>query len=756
MRRLGALLALLGATWGLAIDVAGFDLVRDGKPAATIVTLPPKAEPKPKKRRRPNFVANDAMAARVLVDWIEKITDVRLPIAAQAPAGNTIYIGAAAIAAGLDLDGVASPSQEGLRVVTRGSRLLLAGQNGDATVKAACRLLEELGCRYFMSHSLGEVFPRRRTLTVGRLDLTEKPGMMMRRIWGSNWHGNATSLWKLWNGAGGVNFGTGHSWRGYVPPALFKEHPEWFAERGGRRYNNQWLCTSNPAMRQFFAQSVVDRIRDGTRHPSLSPPDGRGYCGCADCQAQDDPDSLEPAGAVSKTNRFVDFYRDVGRRVAKDFPDSVLSFYAYADYTQPPSAGGKLPDNLCAWVAPIRYCWLHGMGDQQCSSRQQLKEVYKDWGKYVSRFGYRGYNYNFGDCALPYSKISLWQHDIPYLRDRGCVGISMETLACWMVYGPHIYLFSRLSYDPDADADAIMQDYFRQFYGPKAGPHVKEYFYAVDKLVGEFKCDETGARGLETVGALYTPEVLARLRRMIDQATAAAGGMPAYAERVAMTEHGLRNAEEYAVIRDAMAAADFVRANQVYGKLMARNGELVKAGLTNHYTLNYLERFLGRGKELLYRAAISPPNNVLHEFPDKWRHRWDHEGIGHKQGYYKPELDDAEWNMTATYGAKMTNSADLASHPDWKGSWFRAAFRAPAKPGKLAIFFSKLHAGCAIYVNGKLVSGAGQRAGRKWGASFLLDVAAAVQPGDNLLAIHRPHAHDRLVQKPITLIEQHQ
>ena len=68
--------------------------------------------------------------------------------------------------AGLQLDDIDSPSQEGLRIRSDGRRQIrLAGQNPTATVKAACRLLERWGCRYFVDHPLGEVYPRQKTLT---------------------------------------------------------------------------------------------------------------------------------------------------------------------------------------------------------------------------------------------------------------------------------------------------------------------------------------------------------------------------------------------------------------------------------------------------------------------------------------------------------------------------------------------------------------------------------------------------------------
>jgi hypothetical protein len=48
------------------------------------------------------------------------------------------------------------------------------------------------------------------------------------------------------------------------------------------------------------------------------------------------------------TNRFLDFYQYVAKRVAKVSLDSILSFYCYADYTQPPTSGIKLSPNLMA------------------------------------------------------------------------------------------------------------------------------------------------------------------------------------------------------------------------------------------------------------------------------------------------------------------------------------------------------------------------------------------------------------------------
>ncbi len=255
----GCLAALLCIS--LALPAAGFDVVRDGRPVATIVVRESEAAATGKAKRRAESA--DRRAANVLVDWVKKMTGAELPVADSAPADTpAILVGAAAVAAGLRLDDIDTPSREGLRVVCDGRRLLLAGQNDTATIKAACRLLEHWGCRYYMDHPLGEVFPTCRSLSVDRLELREKPGFWYRSIWGSQWSGD--TLWKTWNGHGGVPLNTGHAWGNYVSRDQFDKHPDFFRLRNGQREPSDWYCTSNPELRHVFARSVSERIGAGT------------------------------------------------------------------------------------------------------------------------------------------------------------------------------------------------------------------------------------------------------------------------------------------------------------------------------------------------------------------------------------------------------------------------------------------------------------------------------------------------------------
>lgn len=52
-----------------------------------------------------------------------------------------------------------------------------------------------------------------------------------------------------------------------------------------------------------------------------------------------------------------------------------------------------------------------------------------------------------------------WKHDIPLPASKGCVAINNESLGGWNIYGPALYLSTRLAYDPKANANELLNDY---------------------------------------------------------------------------------------------------------------------------------------------------------------------------------------------------------------------------------------------------------------------------------------------------------
>ena len=784
------LLALLS----LNLHASALDLVRDGKPIATIVTARPRevAEPAPAKgkapkRKAPAAETDEAFAVRVLAEWVKKITDADLPISDKALDGvPAIYVGQAALAAGLKLDDIASPSHEGIRIVADGKRVLIAGQSEAATLKAVCRFLETLGCRYLMDGPLGEVFPRSSTLSVGALNLTEKPGLLWRNPKGPSWNAR---LWKAWNGAGGEPFGHSHSWGSYVSPSLFDAHPEFFAMGAdGQRKAGGWICTSNPGLRAHFASNVVAAIERGTRHPSLSPTDGRGYCQCPACKSQDDPKAIEPSsGTPSVSNRYVDFFDNVARRVGQTHPEAVLSFYCYADYTQPPTVKRTLATNLCAMIAPIRYCRLHPVGHPGCASREQQVTMTDGWASVAKRLGYYNYMYNLADGTLPFFKFSACQKEFPYLAGKGLTYMTIEVLSNWHIYGPQIYLSLRLAYDPHADAAAIMEDYWVKFYGPKAAPHMKSYWMGLDAAQQRLTTHAGSFFGLAQV---FTPPFLTQCEGLLAKAAAAAKGDATYEQRVALHAEGLRSARAYRTISDAMNHGDFGSALREYDATFARMKGVAAKGWANpEYATAYLERFLSKPVRA-GAAATAAPNRVLQVLPDRMRFSFDEPDTGNDRGFHRTDFSDAAWPLVATHNTTL----DAQGHDQTTVMWYRTRFTVPPKHADLALFFGEVDGASEVYVNGKKIevpapAPAAPKAAKKGAAKapaapapatpviaatppakpareglgksrtpFEVDVTAAVKPGENVLALRVDHTRMTDLSlggilRPVVLIE---
>lgn len=769
-RHLYTLLALLLLPLPARADVT---LIRDGKPAAVIIVDASPSTPAAKPNRKKSPETEEAKAAQTLVDWVRKITDATLPVATAPHPGLTpIYLGKAAVAAGLKLDDIASPSHEGVRIVVTDDRILIAGQSDAATHKAACRFLETLGCRYFMDGSLGEVFPRTQTLVAKTATLTEKPGLAGRNPKGPSW---PDAGFRAWNGAGGDPIHHQHSWGSYVPPSLFAQHPDWFAMGAdGVRKPSGWLCTSNPQLREYFANAVIAAIDRGAVNPSLSPTDGRGYCQCPACKAQDDPHSIEPStGTVSVTDRYVDFFDDVARRVAAKHPESTLSFICYADYTQPPTRARKLSPNLCAVIAPIRYCRLHEIGHPGCPSREQQRELTDRWAAVASRLGYYNYNYNLADGTLPSFRFMACKTEFPYLASKGVSFMTIEVLSNWQVYGPQIYLSLRMAYDPAADADAIMEDYWLNFYGPAAGPIMKQYWMGIDAATEALPTHAGSFFGLQQA---YTPTFIARCEDLLARAADAARGNPAYEQRVALHAQGFQSAVDYRHITDAMAAGHFADADQTLEAALDRLHALGRQRLANaEYATAYLERFLAKSVRA-GAAATAAPNKVRSVLPDRWRFAIDADDQGAAKHFAAADFDDSAWPQVATYSATLDAQGQDSSD---RVLWYRTHFTAAKEHGRLTLFFSEVDGEPEVYVNGtKMAVSADTVAPKRPARSvkvpatpattpatrrlarqpFEVDVADAVHEGDNTLAVRIDHTRmtDLAlggILRPVALIE---
>jgi hypothetical protein len=78
------------------------------------------------------------------------------------------------------------------------------------------------------------------------------------------------------------------------------------------------------------------------------------------------------SGMVSMTDRFMGIVNEAATEIYKQGQDSIVGFYAYSDYTMPPTKPelDKLSPNICVWIAPIRYSRYHTLGHPNSRKRR--------------------------------------------------------------------------------------------------------------------------------------------------------------------------------------------------------------------------------------------------------------------------------------------------------------------------------------------------------------------------------------------------
>lgn len=706
-------------------------IVENGLPVATVVAAPA-----------------DSDAARLLQEWIKLMSGVELPITNTPTAkGVNIYVGKAAEDAGLKLGDIQSHSQEGLRIKCDGKNVYIGGQNNTAIFRAVGRFLEEeFGCRYLDYTEGGPIYPESKTLKILKGEFSEAPGFQYRTIWGSegafgNYEGMSAprGAWRYWNGEGGMGVPMAHSW-GFIPETEFEQHPDWFRmDKDGKRVKGPWYNLGNPEVRKRFIEWSLTASENGKKPISLSPPDDHREDYSPESQKYDDSAVIEPtSGRPAMTDRFVSMANEAATALYKLNPGILCGFYAYADYSIPPSKPElqKLSPALSIWVAPIRFTRYHPLGHPNSPSSQELKEIIDGWSRCATTLGLRTYNFNLAEVMTPFSKISTWSHDLPYLYRRGFIGVNFESIDDWEIYGPHLYLSMRLGYDPRLDPWEIMADYWDKSYGP-AAEVMEKYWMEIDGAFITLKTDTGSTHALHHV---YTPERLKMLDTALAKAERLVKGQARMEYRVNLARRGLMRAFYWRKWYEAINGGDVDSAAAIFNDWLTFLKESSQMGHVNSSSasFNYLHRFVGKNLWSawnLLHPKEGQPARVIAVLPDEWKTatRDEIDKAGGKGSPFDKNYDDTAWKTIKTF----TDTRNAQGLPEYFGEmWYRVTYAVPNSSTNVMLHFVKADRKVTLYVDGKQVN----EEEREAFAGGTIDATRYLQPGkDNQITVRVLH-----------------
>jgi hypothetical protein len=427
-----------------------------------------------------------------------------------------------------------------------GDDLVIAGSTNLGTLFGVSAFLEHyLGCRWFWPGETGIVVPKRRTLRVGRIDEVSRPDFAIRWIIrdadcarfnrlnvGVNEPDEFRIQWFV------------HTWRRLVPPARYwKEHPEYYAESGGRRLDPTRprarvnLCTTNPgvlaeAVRTIDEQLAADPSIDMI---SVDPEDTQQFCQCTKCRKLSDPDAPYP---VRNSRLVFHFTKRVAEQVRRRHPRLLIKTIAYHTYLAPPPF--KLPDNVVVQFCRFT-CHNHFLGDPACPDNRYFNRYFLGWSKVCRRIMFYEYYYKASWCGLPWPVVHMLRRDLPYLRQHGVVGLASQWSPNHANNGLGFYVASKLLWDADLDVDLLLDDFYAKAYAEASGP-MRRYHERLQRAMAESGLHVAQQRAFRQMWKLFTPELLRALRSDLAEAKRVVVD-PGAAARIELIENGLRYTE---------------------------------------------------------------------------------------------------------------------------------------------------------------------------------------------------------------------
>ena len=704
--------AIVAGVWAvLAVHVAAAEtqvaLVVDGQPQVVVV-LP--AEPAELERQ----------AADELVEHVRLISGATLPVVGADTVGRQlgIFLGGAADAA-LDAGTRAAgdnPSSFTARVTPR--RIDVRGLADEGTLFGIYELLEQLGVRWYMPGDLGRVVPKTGTLRLKTQTTVQAPSFDLRVL-----QHLTVGDWPRRVRLGGAQRPTGSHG---IPPftgrsgqQIFDRHPEFFALIGDQRQFRQ-ICASNPGAVALAVEAVRARVQPTAErvYLGMGPNDGGGYCECDNCRRLDGGVFDPVYGEIAVTGRYIWFFNQVLAALDKDYPKLHLVWYVYARHMMPPPPSLKPDPRIVAVFAPITLDRIRGMDNPMSPDRHILRWIIDRWNQLeLNESYYRGYYNNLACPQFPISQVDRIRHETPAFRQQGINVMRVEVIRqSWASNAISLYLATRMMWNVNTDADALLDEFYAKFYGPAREP-MKQYHEALDAAFRDTPYF-TGSSYVYFPIFTHQPR-REQMRAMLadaQQRTTSGDEEQPYAERVRIARAGFdrmelfldlieaRNQHDYRSAHEKMQAY-YRLTDELVGYVLEGSGRnlqsLVHRDERSENQGSYFNRFFERAVSSGHQRTVET-GELVAGLPDEWDFLLDPNGLGELGGWQRPGTLGGNWQRLKTTSRSWS---DQGLHYYKGAAWYRTTAEIPERfrGRNVYLWFGGVDNVATVWVNGQLL-----------------------------------------------------
>ena len=268
--------------------------------------------------------------------------------------------------------------------------------------------------------------------------------------------------------------------------ASFRDHPEYYSLRDGKRTRHQ-PCLTHPEVRRIVTGQILrnlDNYKPGTTIP-LAQNDNGNPCLCPRCSAVqregDAPDAVQIAedamGGAPVNFRHgppsavvIDFVNHVAAAVAKKRPDLWVGTEAYAYSVMPPRKTRALP-NVKVQVATYHCSVVYSLDDPRSQINRQFTRYLTGWRNTCDHLLIWTYDMNPRDYWLPFPNMRSQPANLrTFVANKGR-GIFMQGAVEHSEFSDlRAYVMTALIWDPSRDADKLINEFLTLYYGRAANP----------------------------------------------------------------------------------------------------------------------------------------------------------------------------------------------------------------------------------------------------------------------------------------------
>lgn len=741
--------------------LADVTLVRDGKAVARIYYTPlePPAAPPAGTKKKPRVppAPPDPIADLVadLNHHFMRMSGAELEVVATAdPAAvRSPGIVLGDLATRLEaVPGTKTPSRECFRILVKDGLVLIGGESRRAVSHGGYELLERLGCDWVMPGEIGEIIPRRETVTVPAIDASQAPDFIVRSLAYRGYYTKdhpakpgereRMQVW-LRRQKAGLRDGrsdsgdrepavaafdaAGHVWDRFIGrhKAVFDSDPTMLALRknalGELVRSGPQLESTHPRVVDLFVGEIEASYekniaaglwtKDTVAAFGVGPADGLGYSMSPESLAAGSG-AIDPiVGDLDRTDECVLLANRILERVHRKYPNAHVGFYSYSTHAGYPVKHSPNP-KIVQIFAPINFSRFHGVLDDNSSTQRHYCGVVEQWGELARKQGnplvFRGYSWNLADNMLPYTKVRIWGDELPFYKRQGFLGLTVEGTKMWSVLAASDYTFMKLAWDTRRDWRQVLRQFCEKAYGSGAGAMERYNLMLIERQHGAGQ--EAGS--YHAFHLIYDRDWVAEALAVLD-AAADAAKRPEEQERIGFVRHSVEALSLYLDYFAATQAFDFAAAKRGYDAMLAHWQKAYdqNTDLVANEASAYLKRFLLKFVHESVAFSSAPYRLVLRQ-PDELPTRFDEKVIGHGDGldYEQQATDDAGWTKTRTFSTNWAAQGLAAGHRSG-AVWYRWRFRLPAAAGAdpVGLFVGGCEDEARVWINGRFVGTSGQR-----------------------------------------------